>query len=133
VAKTKQKFPHAQDDKDYAKALKDLKMFAQELDNTFNEGSDEQNMIELFDFLQSNFDLLDLAFLDLIKCREDGEGVQSGAYASMMGVRYKNLCPAAKEFEGENSSLFAEMLLEELNKYLALLEGRKAYADEKEL
>jgi hypothetical protein len=51
----------------------------------------------------------------------------------MMGVRYKNLCPAAKEFEGENSTLFAEMLLEELNKYLALLEGRKAYSDEKEL
>jgi hypothetical protein len=44
-AKTKQEFPHAQDDKDYAKALKDLKMFSQELDNTFNEGSDEENMI----------------------------------------------------------------------------------------
>jgi hypothetical protein len=108
-------------------------MFSQELDNTFNEGSDEEKMIEMFDFMQSNFTKLDLAFLDLMKCRDDGEGVQSGAYASMMGVRYKNLCPAAKEFEGENSSFFAEMLHEELTKYLTLLEGRKAYADEKEL
>jgi hypothetical protein len=90
-------------------------------------------MIELFGFLRRNFDKLDLAFLDLMKCRDDGEGVQSGAYASMMGVRYKKLCPAVKEFDGESSAFFAEMLLKELNKYLTQLEERKSFSNEKEL
>jgi hypothetical protein len=42
--------------------------------------------------------------------RDKGKETESGAYASMMGTKYKNLYAAFKEIELENSLIYANML-----------------------
>jgi hypothetical protein len=48
MARKTMKVDFKQEEKDYAKALKKLKMFAKECDKTFNEDPAEENMIALF-------------------------------------------------------------------------------------